>query len=258
MAGKRTKNGRYIPKNIITTAPKPKLGSSFEFTARNILKYTFGVLLLSFFMPLLVDFVKIKFPDFFSTAKTANAYLTLKDYKYERETPNYEVFAVNFTINNAGNQDLTLIQAIPYDAYEASTINLLQNNSCESYKNETIEEGKLKDFTMHVFVTKDSIELMKIQEKTRLKQYSLTNSQFGKKIKPIFSAARFYVTAKVLISGADNINRGAVSAPFEMLYSKREVISDPTEIFPKSIPIPVEFQVRDTYFYNCPIKNVKE
>ena len=254
MAGKRNKNGRYITKNltikapetVTVSSPRAKLISLFENSIVKILASAIFAIFL------------VWLANYFSTQKTANAYLTLKDYKYERDTPNYEVFAVNFTINNAGNQDLTLIQAIPYDAYEASTINFLQNNSCESYKNETIEGGKLKDFTMHVFVTKDSIKLMKIQEKNSLKQYSLTKSQFGEKIKPIFSAARFYVTAKVLISGADNINRGAVSAPFEMLYSKGEVISDPTEIFPKSIPIPVEFQVRDTYFYNCPIKNVKE
>ena len=185
--------------------------------------------------------------------------MTLKEYRYERETPKYRVYSVNFTINNTGNQDITLVQAIPYDPNDKSlTLNFLQNNSCESYKDSTIEHGKLRDFTMHVFFPKINIEFAKIQEQNVLEQYSLANIQTGEKIKPKLSYSNFEIIAKVLIYGADKKFHGAISAPFSIPYSKGEEYSGEGETSHHAVPVSVDFEERNEYFYKCPIKNITE
>lgn len=258
MASKRNKNGRYIPKNKIMSTPNPKPASSSKFTFSNIIKSIIGSLFLYFTYPLLVELIKTKYEHSLSAEKIAEADLTLKEYRFERETPKYRVYAVNFTINNTGNQDFTLIQAIPYDAEDkSSTLNFLQNNSCESYKNTTIEGGKLKDFTMHVFIPKKIIEYTKILEKNVSSQLHI-EIQTGERIKHKFNVSSFYIIAKVLIRGADNKYRGAISAPFEMLYSNGEETSKPIETSLKALPKSVDFEEKTEYFYNCPVKSITE
>ena len=259
MAGKRNKNGRYIPKNTIISMPNHKPASSSKFTLKNIIFSTIGSLFLYFTYPLLVELIKNKYEHYLSTIKIAEADLTLKEYRYERETPKYRVYAVNFTISNTGNQDFTLIQAIPSDPNDKSlTLNFLQNNSCESYKDITIEHGKFRDFTMHVFVPQKIIEYAKIQEKNVKEQYSLANGQTGKIINPEYSYSSFEIIAKVLIYGADKKYRGAISAPFEMQYSKGNEYSSERKNIVSSLPKPIDFEERNEYFYNCPIKNVTQ
>ena len=259
MAGKRNKNGRYIPKNTIINTPNPKPASSSKFTFSKIIIYIIGSLFLYFTCPLLVELIKTRYEHSLSAEKIAEADLTLKEYRFERDTPKYRVYAVNFTINNTGNQDFTLIQAIPYDPEDkSSTLNFLQNNSCESYKNTTIEGGKLKDFTMHVFVPKEFIEIAKIREKYVLEYYSLADSSNGEKLKSKYSYSKFEIVAKVLIRGADKKYRGAVSAPFPMPYSKGEEYSGEGENNQLKAPTSVEFEERNEYFYKCPIKNITE
>lgn len=209
--------------------------------------------------PLITDYIKTKNAHTLSTEKIAEAGLTLKEYRYERETPKYRVYAVNFTINNTGNQDFTLIQAIPYDPNDKSlTLNFLQNNSCESYKDITIEHGKFRDITMHVFVPQEIIEYAKIQEKNVKEQYSLTNGQTGEIINPEYSYSSFEILAKVLIYGADKKYRGAISAPFKMQYSKGNEYSSERKNIVSPLPKSIDFEERSEYFYNCPIKNVTE
>lgn len=253
MAGKRNKNGRYITRNLTIKAPETVPASSPRSIFISLYENTIVNILASAIFAIFLVWLGY----YLTTRKTVEADLTLKEYRYERETPKYRVYAVNFTINNSGNQDVTLIQAIPYDPNDkSSTLNFLQNNSCESFKDVTIEGGKLKDFTMHVFVPKETIAFAKILEKNMSNQL-LIDPQTGERIKPIFSASRFYIIAKVLIHGADK-HLGAVSAPFEMLYSNGEEISNPIENSPKMLPKPVGFEVRDKYFYNCPVKNITE
>ena len=191
--------------------------------------------------------------------KTVEASLTLKNYIYERETPKYRVYKVNFAINNTGNQSVTLIQAIPFDPNDKSlTLNFLQNNNCESYKDITIEGGKFQDFTMHLFVPKDTIEFAKNSEQYNDKQYSIVDSQTGEKIKPMNSFVKFEIVAKVLIFGADNKYRGAISAPFDMPYSKGEEYSGGALNIHPFLPKSINFEERNEYFYKCPIKEIAE
>lgn len=250
MAGKRNKNGRYITKNLTIKAPETVPASSPRSIFISLFENTIVKILASAIFAIFLVWLGY----YLTTRKTVEADLTLKEYRYERETPKYRVYAVNFTINNSGNQDVTLIQAIPYDPNDkSSTLNFLQNNSCESFKDVTIEGGKLKDFTMHVFVPKIFIEYAKIQEKNNFELYSPTDSKTDEKINPKYSYVSFEIVAKVLIYGSDKKYLGAISAPFEMRYSKGEEYNGETKSINFPLPKPVNFEVRNEYFYYCPI-----
>ena len=111
---------------------------------------------------------------------------------------------------------------------------------------------------MHVFVPKDTIEYSKNLEQYAYKQYSIINSQTGEKIKPKYSYIKFEIVAKVLILGADNKFRGAISAPFDMPYSKGQEYSDAALNIHPLLPKSVDFEERNEYFYKCPIKEITE
>ena len=255
MAGKRNKNGRYITKNLTIKAPETVTESSPRSKFISLFENTIVKILASASFAIFLVWLGY----YLSTRKTVEADLTLKDYRYERETPKNKVYAVNFTINNSGNQDVTLIQAIPYDPNDKSSIlNFLQNNGCESYKDAIIGGGKMQDFTMHVFVPKETIEYSKNFEKYALEHNPVINPRTGEKIKPNNSFSKFEIIAKVLILGADNKFRGAISPSFDMPYSKGEEYSDASLNIHSLLPKTVAFEERNEYFYNCPIKNATQ
>lgn len=194
---------------------------------------------------------------FLQNRKVVGAELSLKEYRYVRETPNYKVYAVNFTINNTGNKDFTILQAIPADPNDKSeTVNFLQNKNCETYTNQIIDGGKLKDFTVHVYVYKNLIEFMKLNEERF--QLFIYNELNGEKQKPKDILSRFQVIVKVLIKGADNNYFGAISEPIYMNYSKGYERLDVVELKRNKLPKSVIFTKRNEFFYNCPVKNLME
>ena len=175
--------------------------------------------------------------------KERNPELILKSYMYERETPKHKVYSIIFTIDNSGNQDISLQQAIPYDTsgYE----NFLQNNSCESNTDFTVKKGQLKDFKMHVFMPKDLIELMKNLEKNS-KYSTMINSQ-GQVQNASSLHSQITVAAKVFIY-TDNKLLNAVMR-FELPYKLGD------ELNAEGIGKTAEFKVTNDSLYKCPINN---
>lgn len=169
----RNRKGRYITKN----SPIKALGTSTSSSLWLILKSLAENKIVKILAKVAFAIFLVWLAYYFATRKTVEASLTLKNYIYERETPKYRVYKVNFAINNTGNQSVTLIQAIPFDPNDKSlTLNFLQNNNCESYKDITIEGGKLQDFTMHLFVPKETIKFAKNLEQYADKKYSIIDS----------------------------------------------------------------------------------
>ena len=111
---------------------------------------------------------------------------------------------------------------------------------------------------MHVFVPKETIKIANNLEQYTDKQYSITDSQTGEKIKPKYSFVKFEIVAKVLILDADNKYRGAISAPFDMPYSKGEEYSEEALSIHPLLPKPIDFEERNEYFYKCPIREIAE
>ena len=236
----------YISKSAPENSPEIEKTLNFKLT-NFIKKHTviFGGLVVLFTAvigPLIADGLKYSIRNY----TVRNPELILKSYMYERETPKHKVYSVIFTINNSGNQDISLQQAIPYDTTGA--VNFLQNNSCESNTGFTVEKGQLKDFKMHVFMPKNLIELMKNLEKNS-KYSTMINSQ-GEVQNARSLHSQVLVAAKVFIY-TDNKLLNAVLT-FELPYKLGD------ELNAEGIGKTTDFKVTNDSLYKCPIREVTE
>ena len=240
------KGASYISKSAPENSPEIEKTLNFKLTNfiekyKVFFAFIAGVATMVI-APLIVSELQILIINY----KERNPELILKSYMYERETPKHKVYSVIFTINNSGNQDISLQQAIPYDTTGA--VNFLQNNSCESNTGFTVEKGQLKDFKMHVFMPKDLIELMKNLEKNS-KYSTMINSQ-GEVQNAISLQSQITVAAKVFIY-TDNKLLNAVMR-FELPYKLGD------ELNAEGLGKTAEFKVSNDSLYKCPIREITE
>ena len=182
--------------------------------------------------------------------KNAEADLTVASAKYERETPKYRVYAIKFVINNSGNQNVILRQALPYGLpgkgnpdLRLPDLRLLQNNNCESFEDAEVKAGELKIFTVHAFLDKQVIELSKNME-AYLKQ-SGPNVGFQKpqKINTTIPAV-----IEVKIYSADKKYMSATSLRIELSFMNG------TEENVRLPEMHVNFKDSEKNLIECPIK----
>lgn len=177
--------------------------------------------------------------------------LTIKSVNYLRDTSQFRVYSINFTINNSGDQDVTLIQAIPkeYTKFAVSDpLNFLLNNKCESYKDAIIEKGKIKDYQVQIYIHKLSIEAIKQIHKNTDTNKLVFDDKYGVFIKPSNISLSISAYVDVRIYGADQKYRKANSRPVSLLF-RQGVESDADWSLE-----PVQFVATKGKLYKCPIK----
>lgn len=204
-----TRNKRNTNRRLAT-----KIKTAYTSKSENVSKTLFATKYL--FFPIIVALVVWGIIYCISTIKVIEAAISLKDYKYLRETPNYRVYEINFILNNNGNQPISLIQAIPYD--QSGYKILLLNNHCESYKL-NVEGGKLENFSMQAFVPKQDIEVVENFSRN-LKIPNIIDTATNKVIIGE-SYLQAKITAKVFISSNKKLML-ATFHPINLQYKRGE------------------------------------
>ena len=129
----------------------------------------------------------------------------------ELDTDEQRVYTIDFVINNSGNQSIIVINATPFVQHvsnlEAPPMVLLKSNRPERLKDNVVEAGKIKSFSIHAYLNQSFIEAGHNDQN----QYS---KEFNRKV-----AVQLPITIGVRIYGADGKFRVAISAPLNIVYS---------------------------------------
>ena len=129
----------------------------------------------------------------------------------ELDTNEQRVYTIDFVINNSGNQSITVINATPLVLHDSSSVAppivLLKSYRPERFKDNVVEAGKIKSFSVHAYLNQSFIEAGQIDQN----QYS---KEFNKKV-----SVALPITMGVRIYGADGKFRVALSKPLKIIYS---------------------------------------
>lgn len=168
------------------------------------------------------------FTYYFQFKKRVEGDAIVTDVRISSDNPLQRVYEINVEINNSGNQTLSLINADPYIRHESDPdkpMPLLDLNKHEVFRDNTIEVGKIKSFSVHAYVDKkfiqDGINDQKIFAK------NIKNLPYGKIL-----AVYMGIEIGILIRTADRRFFGATTPRLDIVFMDGQQINYKRQLKP--------------------------
>ena len=158
--------------------------------------------------PLTIATIVAVVTTYYQFHQVVEADLTVTNLSIESDTPNQRVYAINFLINNSGNQAINIKNSAPFIRHISDTnqpIKLLTASSNpETFKDSLVKAGEIKSFLAHAYIDKSFISAGINDQKFFSKQ--ITNLPQGKIL-----AVSMEVELGIRIYGGDRKERVAIS-----------------------------------------------
>ena len=190
-------------KNEVTNNPIPKIKSQVGVRLLNNISW-----LIPTFVALYLGWVQFY--------QYVEADLTVTAVEVESNTPSQTIYAIHFVINNSGNESIVVVNAAPFVKNLDQNIPpkiLLATGLPETFKDSSIDGGKVKSFSAHAYLD-DTF----IRDGMRDGEFLYNKTSENKPVEiPIELGVRIY--------GADGKFRAATSIPIKITYSKGKQIA---------------------------------
>ncbi len=180
------------------------------------LLYLYPIKFFAWFIGFLIAVAGLYFT-WLTLEKSVEVDLSVTNLRIESDTPTHRIYAIDFVINNSGNQAISIKNATPFIRHvfdhDKPLKILTASNRPETFTDNAVEGGQIKSFSAHAYVDKSFI-LAGIKDQKEFSKYlgSLPN---GKKL-----AVSMEVELGVRIYGADRKERSAISPPLGVIYSE--------------------------------------
>ena len=166
---------------------------------------------------------------YFQYREYVKADLTVTGVQYDRETPKYKIYLINFDINNSGNSNIKVVSAAPFvDGQAKQELPrkwLLDNDQLESFQNNIIEGKKIVSFPMHIHI-----------EKTLIEQGEVAQTAFNKRDNNNNPSVLRVGTQVIIYGGSDRKYRIG-KAFVELAYSNSKQVQKLLQTIPSNFEV---------------------